>query len=81
MEKTFKKEIHSGYKFENGIEVHSHINDPQRWFLTIRELNIFGQGLCDKSCSDSEIARYVFVKIMTKANIVEKCKKAVYPFI
>lgn len=30
MGKTSLMEIHSGYGFKNGIEVHSHINDHQR---------------------------------------------------
>ena len=80
MKKTFKNQIHTGYEFENEIQVHSHISDPQRWFLTIRELDIFGKNLCDKSCSESEVARYVFQLIVKKSLQVDKCKNAVSPF-
>ncbi len=69
MEKVFKKDIHTGYKIGEHIEVHGHIHDPESWFLTIRLLNILGKSLCKKSCTEKEIVRHIFT-IMDKERIV-----------
>lgn len=58
MEKTYKKEIHDGYKIGKDILIHDHINDRDSWFLTCRPLRVYGEQLCSKSCSEAEIARY-----------------------
>lgn len=80
MKKEFKKGQHDGYKIGEHILIHSHINDPESWFLTIRPLNIFGKSLCKKTYSEPEIARYVHVEINKISNIVNKFIEEIVPF-
>jgi pantothenate kinase-related protein Tda10 len=71
MKKTFKKEEHTGYEIGIHILIHSNINNPEGWFLTIRPLQIFSESLCEKTCTEAEIARYVNVRLHTNLNIIE----------
>jgi len=42
MKKETKNGKIVGYFIGNNIKIHWHINDADSWFITIRELNIFG---------------------------------------
>ena len=80
MKKTFKKEEHNGYEIGEHIMINGHINDPESWFLTIRPLQIFGESLCKKTCTESEIARYVNVRLHKSLNMVNSLITEVIPF-
>ena len=80
MKKEFKGNELSGYKIGEYISIHSHINDPESWFLTIRPLNIFGYSLCKKTQTEAEIARYIYLELHKKLNIITALVKDVYPF-
>ena len=80
MEKEIKNGIIKGYEIGKAISIHNHINDPESWFVTIRPLQIFGQSLCKKDCTEAEIARYVNVLLHKKLNIVNELVKDVAPF-
>jgi hypothetical protein len=80
MKKTFKKEIHNGYEIGNYVLIHENINDPESWFLTIRPLSIFGESLCKKTCSESEIARYINVRLHKDLNTINSLIKEVVQF-
>jgi hypothetical protein len=79
MEKTFNKEKHIGYKIGEDISIHCHINDPESWFLTIRKLSIHGDYLCEKTCTEEEIARYIHVKIIEIYNTINELLTLVLP--
>ena len=81
MEKEFKNGKLSGYKIGKDVLIHSHINDPESWFLTIRPMEIFGKTLCSKSCTEPEIARYINLKLHEKLNVVKQIISDVVPFI
>lgn len=70
MEKTFENNVHTGYTIGNSISVHWHISDPDSWFLTIRTLQIYGFPLCKKSCTESEIARYINVILQSQKSVL-----------
>ena len=36
----------TGYEIENSVLIHSHISDPESWFVTIRPIQIYGEFLC-----------------------------------
>jgi len=78
--KKFNKEIHEGYEIGKNILIHRHINDPESWFLTIRPLSILGELLCKKTCSESEIARYVNVRLHKDLNVLNDLIDEVIPF-
>jgi len=80
MEKEIKNGIVTGYEIGKAISIHTHITDPERWLITIRPLQIFGQSLCKKNCTEPEIARYVNVLLHKKLNIVNDLIKDVVPF-
>jgi hypothetical protein len=69
-----------GYEFGKSISIHEHVNDPEGWFVTIRPLQIFGQSLCKKDCTQEEIARYVNVLLHKKLNTVNELIKDITPF-
>jgi hypothetical protein len=79
MKKTFNKEIHDGYEIGKNISIHNHISDKEGWFLTIRPLNIFGKSLCKKTCTEPEIARYIYQILRTDLNILNNIIKEVAP--
>jgi hypothetical protein len=81
MEKEIKNGIIKGYEIGKAISIHTHITDPESWFVTIRPLQIFGQNLCPKDCTDAEIARYVNVLLRKKLNTVNELIKDVVSFI
>lgn len=80
MEKTFKKERHIGFEIGEHIIIHEHINDPERWFLTIRPLQIFGESLCEKTCTEPEISRYINLMLHKRLNIIQSLIKEIIPF-
>lgn len=80
MEKEIKNGILKGYEIGKKISIHTHINDPESWFVTIRPLQIFGKSLCKKDCTEAEIARYVNILLHEKLNIVNDLIKDVAPF-
>lgn len=75
-----KNGILKGYKIGKAISIHTHVNDPESWFVTISALQIFGQSLCKRDCTEAEIARYVNVLLHKKLNIVNDLIKDVVPF-
>jgi len=79
MEKEIKNGILKGYEIGKAISIHTHINDPESWFVTIRPLQIFSESLCKKECSEDEIARYVNVLLHKKLNIVNELIRDVLP--
>ncbi len=80
MEKTFNKEKHTGYEIGKHIKIHRNIHDPESWFVTIRPLSIFGESLCQKTCTESEIARYINVRLHKDLNILNDLIKEVIKF-
>jgi len=80
MEKEIKNGKITGYEIEKSISIHTHITDPESWFITIIPLQIFGQSLCKRDCTEHEIARYVNVLLHKKLNIVNELIKDVVPF-
>ena len=80
MKKEIKNGIIKGYEIGNSISIHNNINDPDSWFITIRPLQIFGQSLCKKDCTEDEIARYVSVLLHERLNIINKLISDVIPF-
>jgi len=80
MKKTFKKAEHTGFEIGNHILIHGNIHDPESWFLTIRPLQIFGESLCKKSCTEDEIARYINVRLRKNLFAIETLIKEVIPF-
>lgn len=80
MTKEIKKGILVGYKIGESISIHNNINDPESWFVTIRPLHIFGDSLCKKECTESEIARYVNVLLNKRLNILNEIIKELIPF-
>lgn len=80
MEKEFENGIFIGYKIGKFISVHTHISDPESWFVTIWKLKIFSETLCKKDCTEAEIARYVHLLLNDKRNTVYDVIKDVVPF-
>jgi hypothetical protein len=80
MKKSIKNGIIKGYEIGESVSIHCHINDPESWFVTIRNLKIFAESLCKKDCTESEIARYVNVLLHKKLNIVNEIIKDIIPF-
>jgi hypothetical protein len=80
MEKELKNGKLSGYKIGKNVLIHSHISDPESWFLTIRPMDIFGKSLCSKSCTEQEIARYVNLQLHEKLHTVNEIVSDVVPF-
>ena len=72
MKKEFKKGEFAGYAIGESISIHSHINDPESWFVTIRPMQIFGQILCSKERTEAEIRVVVMKLLNDKYNIVWK---------
>lgn len=79
MEKEIKNGILKGYEIGKEISIHTHINDPESWFVTIRPLQIFSESLCKKECAEDEIARYINVLLHKKLNIVNELIRDVLP--
>jgi len=80
MEKEIKNGIIKGYEIGKEISIHTHITDPESWFVTIRSLRIFGQSLCKKDCTEAEIARYINVLLHERLNILNELIKDVALF-
>lgn len=80
LKKTYKKDKHTGYEIGKNILIHSHINNPESWFVTIRPIEIYTKGLCKKTCTEAEIARYINVLLHSEHNIIEKLIKEIMPF-
>ena len=80
MEKKYKNDVLSGYNIGANISVHSHIHDPESWFLTIKPIQIFAQSLCKKNCTEDEIARYINVELRKKQVTINRLIEAVVPF-
>lgn len=59
LEKIISKKGKLSYKIGEHIEIHSHINDPESWHITIRKLKIFGEHLCGKEYGDGDIIDFV----------------------
>lgn len=76
-----KRENKKGYEFGKSISIHSNINDPESWFVTIRPLQIFALSLCKKDCTEAEIAQCVNVLLHKKLNTVNDLIKDVSPFV
>lgn len=72
MKKTFNKlGEHNGYEIGKDISIHSHITDPESWFLTIRPLEVYGRSICRKSATEEDILKVVKSVISTKIRIAE----------
>jgi hypothetical protein len=80
MEKDIKNGIIEGYEIGKSISIHTHISDPESWFVTIRPIQLFGQSLCKKDCTEAEIARYVNVLLHKKRNLLNELIKEVFLF-
>jgi len=72
MEKEIRKGIIRGYEIGKEISIHTHITDPESWFVTIRSLRIFGQSLCKKDCTEAEIVRHLHILLYEKIDILNK---------
>lgn len=70
----------TGYEIENSVLIHSHISDPESWFVTIRPIQIYGELLCKKTCTKEEIARYVHTLLKKKYLTIDSIIKDVLPF-
>lgn len=78
MTKTYdKKENLTGYLIGNDISIHSNINDPESWFLTIRKLSIFAERLCKKDLSEKEIANAAWVRVDRDYLIAQELKRKI----
>lgn len=81
MNKTYTNGIHDGYEIGGGnIIIHSNY-DNKRWALTIKSAGIFQEDMCDKTCTQEEIARYINLKIRIKIDNLERAQQMVIPFI
>jgi hypothetical protein len=81
MKPEYKNDQLSGYLIGDNIRVHSHIDDPNFWFLTIRKAEIFSKRLCSKQAEPREIAKIISVEIRGKIEGLIKLVKDVEPFI
>lgn len=81
MEKVYKKEALTGYKIGDKVEIHSNINDPESWFLTIRGLEIYAESLCKKSETEQDIAHKILMKLQKKLNNIQVLIEDIIPFI
>lgn len=72
MEKVIKNGVIKGYEIGKAISIHSHIADPDSWFITIRPLQIFSDSLCKKDCNEIEIATYVNTLLHKKLDKVNE---------
>lgn len=59
MEKEIKNGVIKGYEIGLAISIHSHINDPESWFVTIRPLRVFAESICKKTCTEQEIVNHL----------------------
>ena len=50
------------------IEINNNINDPDKWFLTIRELDIFAIPLCKKTSTENEIRLAIVNELDNRIN-------------
>ncbi len=80
MKKEIKNGNITGYGIGKSISIHTHITDPENWFITIRPLRIFSQSLCKRDCIEPEIARYVNVLLNKNLIIVNELIKDVVMF-
>lgn len=80
MKPEIKNGIIKGYEIGESISIHTHISDPESWFVTIRPLEIFGRSLCKKVCTDAEIARYVNVLLHKKLEAINEIIAQITPF-
>lgn len=80
MEKEIKNGVIKEYRIGKGISIHSNIYDPESWFITIRQLEIFSQSLCKKDCTEPEIARYVNILLHARLNIINELINEVMPY-
>lgn len=55
------------YKIGNFIDIHSNINDPDRWYLRCEKLGVLGLPICHKTCDEFEIAQRV--KILLRGGL------------
>lgn len=63
MKEQYKNEKLIGYNIGKNIRIHSHIDDPKSWFLSIKGINIFGERLCDKSASKTDMSDHIYRKL------------------
>lgn len=76
MEKTFHKGEFDGYEIKAaGVSIHSHINDPERWHVTCREIGIFGKAICSKKVSNTQLLNYVYDLLTNEINSRQKIRE------
>ena len=80
MEKEIKNGIIKGYEIGKEISIHTHITDPESWFVTIIPLRVFGQSLCKKDCTEAEIVRHLHILLYERLNILNELIKDVALF-
>ena len=56
------------YIISEKIEVHKNIFDPDKWHLTIRELDIFTMPLCKITSTESEIRVAIAKELDNRSN-------------
>ena len=81
MKPEYKNGEISAYSIGENIRVHSHVDDPDYWFLTIRKAEIFSKRLCSKQTEPREIAKIISIEIRDKIEGLIKLVKDVEPFI
>lgn len=80
MKEEYTRGAFSGYRIGNDMLIHSHINDPESWFLTVRKLDIFALRICSKSVEKHVLARLAYTVLSDKADLVAQLMSEVKPF-
>jgi hypothetical protein len=81
MKPEYKNGEISAYSIGENIRVHSHVDDPDYWFLTIRKAEIYSERLCARQTEPREIAKIISIEIRDKIERLIKLAKDVEPFI
>lgn len=68
MNRIIKNNKLTKYMIGEEIEIHKNINDPDKWFLTIRELDIFAMPLCKITSTESEIRVAIAKELDNRSN-------------
>jgi hypothetical protein len=67
----------SFYSFGVNIKIHSNINDPDTFYLTIRDLSIFAQPICSKKYTVNEVKQEVAAFLEEKQRVISELLKEV----
>lgn len=68
MKKQTKNGVVDSYSIGEKISIHKNIYDPEKWHLTIRDLDIFAMPLCKLTSTETEIRVAIAKELDNRTN-------------